>query len=79
MRDAGVLQAEIDRYVTANGTLTGTTQQRIKRIISEKYIANFGVVLEPWTDYRRTGYPANILSPWLLAVIINCQGRFRLA
>ena len=24
----------------------------------QKYIAGYGVVLEPWTDFRRTGYPA---------------------
>ncbi len=58
MKDASMAQADIDKYVTANGTLAGTTQQKLQQIITEKYIANFGVVMEPWTDYRRTGYPA---------------------
>lgn len=58
MKDAGVAQADIDKYAQANGTLSGTIQQKLEQIINEKYIANYGVVMEPWTDYRRTGYPA---------------------
>ncbi|RYY72919.1 MAG: SusD/RagB family nutrient-binding outer membrane lipoprotein [Gammaproteobacteria bacterium] len=45
-------------YVTANGLLLGTADDKLKRIITEKFIANYGVVMEPWTDWRRTGYPA---------------------
>ena len=59
MTDAGVATADADKYVLANGTLNGATAQlKLAQIIGEKYIANFGVVMEPWTDYRRTGYPA---------------------
>lgn len=58
MTDAAVAQAEVEKYVLANGTLADSTQQKLAQIINEKYIANFGVVMEPWTDYRRTGYPA---------------------
>lgn len=57
MQAAGVSAANISAYLTANGTLTGTESQRLQRIIEEKYVANYGVVLEPWTDWRRTGYP----------------------
>lgn len=57
MESAGVAAADITAYLTANGTLTGTTDQQLEQIINEKYIANYGVVLEPWTDWRRTGYP----------------------
>lgn len=57
MADAGVAQAAISNYITANGTLTGSTQEKLEQIINEKYIANFGVVIEPWTDWRRTGFP----------------------
>lgn len=41
----------------ANGTVTVTAAQQLQQIITEKYIANYGVAVEPWTDCRRTGYP----------------------
>lgn len=58
MQDAGVATADITQYLAVNGTLLGTTAQQIQKIIEEKYVALFGVSMEPWTDYRRTGYPA---------------------
>lgn len=59
--EAGMSPAALATYLTQHGNLSGTDQQKLAQIITEKYIANFGVVVEPWTDYRRTGYPA--LSP----------------
>ena len=35
--------------------------QKLQQIIEEKYIALFGVSVEPWTDWRRTGYPVLIV------------------
>jgi len=58
MQDAGVSTANKDDYLTVNGTLAGTPAQQLQQIIEEKYVALFGVSMEPWTDYRRTGYPA---------------------
>lgn len=58
MQEAGVSAANITTYLTANGTLTGTNAQKLQQIIEEKYIALFGVSVEPWTDWRRTGYPS---------------------
>lgn len=58
MQEAGVSAGDITTYLTANGTLTGTNAQKLQQIIEEKYIALFGVSVEPWTDWRRTGYPA---------------------
>ena len=58
MQATGVPTAQIDAYITANGALTGTDADKVKRIIEEKYIANYGVIMEAWTDWRRTGYPA---------------------
>ncbi|GAB3941653.1 SusD/RagB family nutrient-binding outer membrane lipoprotein [Spirosoma harenae] len=58
MTDAGVSAADVTTYVTANGTLKGTQVQMLEQIINEKYVANQAVLMEPWTDYRRTGYPA---------------------
>jgi hypothetical protein len=57
MTEAGVSAANIATYITANGTLTGTNAQKLQQIIEEKYIASFGVSIEPWNDWRRTGYP----------------------
>lgn len=45
-------------YQAANGILAGATEDKLRRIITEKYVAGYGVVTEPWTDWRRTGYPA---------------------
>ena len=56
MEAAGV--TDNTAYLTANGTLTGTNEQKLQQIIEEKYVALFGVSVEPWTDWRRTGYPA---------------------
>lgn len=61
MTAAGVVAAEQDAYILTNGLLIGTASENLKRIIEQKYIANFGVALEPWTDWRRTGFPA--ISP----------------
>lgn len=58
MQEAGVAAADISTYLAANGTLTGTNAQKLQQIIEEKYIALFGVAVEPWNDWRRTGYPA---------------------
>lgn len=58
MSMAGVTTAATEAYIAANPfPIAGTEADKIKRIIEEKYIANFGVIMEPWTDYRRTGYP----------------------
>ncbi len=57
MESAGVESAEIDAYLAANGTLAGTDEEKLQQIIEEKYVANYGVSMEPWTDWRRTGYP----------------------
>ena len=55
---AGVSTADQGTYLAANGTLTGTPAQQLQQIIEEKYVANYGTLLEPWSDWRRTGYPA---------------------
>lgn len=58
MQEAGVSATDITTYLAANGTLAGTNTQKLQQIIEEKYIALFGVSVEPWTDWRRTGFPA---------------------
>jgi len=68
MAESGVSSVAIDAYVAANGTLTGTNAQKLEQIINEKYVANFGVLMEPWNDWRRTGYPAITTLPISVAV-----------
>ncbi len=67
MQDAGVASGDVTTYLTANGTLTGSPDQQLQQVIEEKYVAIFGQSMEPWTDYRRTGYPA--LTPPSNAVV----------
>lgn len=55
---AGVSAADQVTYLATNGMLVGTPAQQLQQIIEEKYVANYGVLMEPWTDWRRTGYPA---------------------
>ena len=59
----GVSTANIDTYVNAL-TLTGTMEQKIETIITEKYKSLYGnAPLESWTDFRRTGYPNLTANP----------------
>ncbi|QHV99459.1 SusD/RagB family nutrient-binding outer membrane lipoprotein [Spirosoma endbachense] len=61
---AGLTADQINAYLTANptvATLTGTNEQKIAQIITQKYIAFTGNGLESFNDYRRTGYP--VLQP----------------
>ena len=72
MQLAGVPAADIAAYFTANPTevtLTGTDQEKVQKIIRQKYIAWYGNGLEQWNDWRRTGYP--ILPPHQNAVGID--------
>lgn len=61
MTMAGVAAGDITTYLAANGTLSGTLATAIQQIITEKYIANYGLAMQPWTDWRRTGFP--VLTP----------------
>lgn len=58
MEEAGISTAEINAYIAAKGTLSGSQEQQLEQIINEKYVAGYMTLVEPWTDYRRTGYPA---------------------
>jgi Starch-binding associating with outer membrane len=60
MKSAGMTDAEINAYFTANPTivtLAGTTTQKLQQIITQKYIASVANGVESYNDYRRTGYP----------------------
>lgn len=60
MSSAGISDADINAYFTANPTivtLAGSNEEKIKQIITQKYISLYGNGLEQWNDWRRTGYP----------------------
>lgn len=46
-------------YVATHSALAGLADDdaRLEQIITQKYIAMYSNGIEPWTDYRRTGYP----------------------
>jgi hypothetical protein len=72
MTMAGVATADITTYIAARPAFTAANA--IQQIIEEKFIANFGVAVEPWTDYRRTGFPAltlpvGALQPEILRIL----------
>jgi Starch-binding associating with outer membrane len=59
MLEVGVSPANIATYLALpSSTLNGSTANQLQQIIEEKYIALFGVTVEPWNDWRRTGYPS---------------------
>jgi len=60
MSKVGMTTAEIDAYFLANPTivtLTGTTAQKRRQIIIQKYISFVPNPIEAYNDFRRTGYP----------------------
>ncbi len=60
MKAAGLADADITAYFAANPTivtLAGTTTDKLKQIINQKYISLVGNAIESYNDYRRTGYP----------------------
>ena len=70
MAKAGLTAAEISTYFTNNPTvvnLTGTTQDKLKQIITQKYLSWVGNGFEAYNDYRRTGFP-------VLALALNVTG-----
>lgn len=65
MQKVGMTAAEIASYFSANPTvvtLSGTTEDMRKQIITQKYIAWIGNGIEAFNDYRRTGYPQLALA-----------------
>jgi hypothetical protein len=56
MEKWSVPQDEIDTYLQARPALAALANP-LEEIIREKYVANY-LKIEPWNDFRRTGYPA---------------------
>ncbi|HET9823946.1 MAG TPA: SusD/RagB family nutrient-binding outer membrane lipoprotein [Chitinophagaceae bacterium] len=70
MQKVGMTAAEIADYFASNPsvvTLSGTIDDQLKQIITQKYIAWIGNGIEAYDDYRRTGYP-------VLTLVNNAAG-----
>lgn len=74
MEKLGVASGDIDAYLAARPNLS-TVANPLEEIITEKYIANF-LKVEPWNDWRRTGYPV-IPAPVPNAVLPGIPQRIR--
>ena len=60
MEEVGLTSTDYAAYMAAYGNFTGLTtfEEKLARIIEEKYIALYAQgTFEAWVDYRRTGYP----------------------
>ncbi|MFM9837424.1 MAG: SusD/RagB family nutrient-binding outer membrane lipoprotein [Cyclobacteriaceae bacterium] len=59
--DASMSNSGLSAAALAAATAYKATQTAlpltVQLVIEEKYIANYGVAMEPWTDWRRTGFP----------------------
>ena len=76
MTMAGVAAADANAYVTTRlGEFNAADNTgKLRQILEEKYIANYGVPLEAWSDWRRTGIPAYITPPPNAALNISGGG-----
>lgn len=73
MEKLGVAEADIAAYLAARPSLSSVADP-LEEIITEKYIANY-LKIEPWNDWRRTGYPQ--IEPVDGAVIDGIPVRIR--
>jgi SusD/RagB-like outer membrane lipoprotein len=55
MQKLGIATAAINTYVAARPSLA-SVPNALEEIIQEKYVANY-LKVEPWNDWRRTGFP----------------------
>jgi hypothetical protein len=65
MQKIGMTTTEIDTYFNTNPTvvtLTGSTEDRRKQIITQKYMSWISNPIEAFNDFRRTGYPVLALA-----------------
>lgn len=60
---AGVPAAQATAYLASPAGTLGTGATALQKLIEEKYVANFMVPLEPWNDWRRTGFPGLFTIP----------------
>lgn len=54
--DGEITTEEADDYLAAHVLLDGSESDNLRVVMTQKYIAMF-TTMEPWTDFRRTGFP----------------------
>lgn len=76
MSMAGVPESDATAYVNARLAAFNAADNagKIREILEEKYTANYGVPLEAWSDWRRTGHPTFIVPPTNAALNISGGG-----
>ena len=58
------LNGSYDTEVTPAWSSSASFEEKLERIITQKWIANFNVDgMEAWSEYRRTGYPRLLPAP----------------
>ncbi|MGQ1788293.1 MULTISPECIES: SusD/RagB family nutrient-binding outer membrane lipoprotein [unclassified Saccharicrinis] len=53
----GVDAADAQAYIDGVSALDGSNEEKLKKIITHKWISNFPNGIEAWADFRRTDYP----------------------
>ena len=57
MEFVGVDSAAATAYINELSALSGSNEEQLKQLITQKYISNFPNGREAWADFRRTDYP----------------------
>lgn len=51
-------EGEINNFLNSSaGTLTGSEEDQLRQISTQRYISLFQQTTEAWNEWRRTGYP----------------------
>jgi len=74
MDDAG-LSGTAASIATTYGATTYPGTPTLQNIIEEKFVANYGVNMEAWNDWRRTGFPVLPVNPSAAAAGNNVRPR----
>ncbi|WP_187269369.1 SusD/RagB family nutrient-binding outer membrane lipoprotein [Algibacter pacificus] len=57
MEFVGVDSADATTYIDELAPLSGSKEEQLKQLMTQKYISNFPNGREAWVDFRRTDYP----------------------
>ena len=58
-----IADAQIATYISAQGTLSGTDEEKLEQIMNQKWISLFMRHYEAYAEWRRTGYPKLVPGP----------------
>ncbi len=71
MEPYNIAEADIPPdYITAEFSLAGLSkEEKLEKIMTQKWILLFGRNIESWTEWRRTGYPVLVPGPFGVSAI----------